>query len=150
MPYLKGDSPSLLEANVPKITQAYITSRYSVILLLFLLLLLSLCMHAVPQRRLAKLAGSQRAHNHAGLRHQQVSCYFVVTYIVGFAVMHAHRFVALLVFCHKLVGGKRPQDQIQITSASASLTPGCFGWQAQQASCRINNDKRRQLWVIIT
>uniref|UniRef100_A0A383V5G5 Exportin-7/Ran-binding protein 17 TPR repeats domain-containing protein n=1 Tax=Tetradesmus obliquus TaxID=3088 RepID=A0A383V5G5_TETOB len=27
MPYLKGDSPSLLEANVPKITQAYITSR---------------------------------------------------------------------------------------------------------------------------
>jgi hypothetical protein len=30
MPYLKGDSPSLLEANVPKITQAYITSRYAV------------------------------------------------------------------------------------------------------------------------
>ncbi|KAL6753879.1 armadillo-type protein [Haematococcus lacustris] len=27
MPYLKGDSPSLLEANVPAITQAYITSR---------------------------------------------------------------------------------------------------------------------------
>mmetsp|Transcript_8801 Transcript_8801/g.18815 ORF Transcript_8801/g.18815 Transcript_8801/m.18815 type:complete len:1064 (-) Transcript_8801:979-4170(-) len=27
MPYLKGDSPSLLEANVPQITQAYITSR---------------------------------------------------------------------------------------------------------------------------
>lgn len=27
MPYLKGDSPSLLETNVPKITQAYITSR---------------------------------------------------------------------------------------------------------------------------
>jgi hypothetical protein len=27
MPYLKGESPSLLEANVPKITQAYITSR---------------------------------------------------------------------------------------------------------------------------
>jgi len=27
MPYLKGDSPSLLEANVPAITQAYITTR---------------------------------------------------------------------------------------------------------------------------
>ena len=27
MPYLKGDSPSQLEANVPKITRAYITSR---------------------------------------------------------------------------------------------------------------------------
>eukprot|EP00877_Chromochloris_zofingiensis_P005215 jgi/Chrzof1/14695/Cz09g12110.t1 len=27
MPYLKGDSPSLLEANVPKIMQAYVTSR---------------------------------------------------------------------------------------------------------------------------
>jgi hypothetical protein len=27
MPYLKGDSPALLEANVPAITQAYITSR---------------------------------------------------------------------------------------------------------------------------
>jgi len=27
MPYLKGDSPSLLETNVPAITQAYITSR---------------------------------------------------------------------------------------------------------------------------
>jgi hypothetical protein len=28
MPYLKGDCPSLLEANVPKITRAYITSRF--------------------------------------------------------------------------------------------------------------------------
>lgn len=28
MPYLKGDSPSLLETNVPAITQAYITSRW--------------------------------------------------------------------------------------------------------------------------
>ncbi len=28
MPYLKGDSPSLLEGNVPNITQAYVTSRY--------------------------------------------------------------------------------------------------------------------------
>lgn len=27
MPYLKGDSPSLLEGNVPAITQAYVTSR---------------------------------------------------------------------------------------------------------------------------
>ncbi|GAX79235.1 hypothetical protein CEUSTIGMA_g6675.t1 [Chlamydomonas eustigma] len=27
VPYLKGDSPSLLDANVPQITQAYITSR---------------------------------------------------------------------------------------------------------------------------
>ena len=27
MPYLKGDSPSLLEANVPKITEAYISFR---------------------------------------------------------------------------------------------------------------------------
>ncbi|EFJ44129.1 hypothetical protein VOLCADRAFT_65225 [Volvox carteri f. nagariensis] len=27
MPYLKGDSPSLLEGNVPNITQAYVTSR---------------------------------------------------------------------------------------------------------------------------
>lgn len=27
MPYLKGDSPSLLEGYVPKITEAYITSR---------------------------------------------------------------------------------------------------------------------------
>lgn len=27
MPYLKGDSPSLLETNVPAITQAYITTR---------------------------------------------------------------------------------------------------------------------------
>ena len=27
MPYLKGDSPSLLETYVPKITEAYITSR---------------------------------------------------------------------------------------------------------------------------
>lgn len=27
MPYLKGDSPSLLDTNVPKIAQAYITSR---------------------------------------------------------------------------------------------------------------------------
>ncbi|GIL63010.1 hypothetical protein Vafri_17171 [Volvox africanus] len=27
MPYLKGDSPSLLEGNVPSITQAYVTSR---------------------------------------------------------------------------------------------------------------------------
>ena len=27
MPYLKGDSPSLLEINVPQITQAYISSR---------------------------------------------------------------------------------------------------------------------------
>lgn len=28
MPYLKGDSPSLLETNVPAITQAYITTRW--------------------------------------------------------------------------------------------------------------------------
>ncbi len=27
MPYLKGDSPSLLDSSVPKIMQAYITSR---------------------------------------------------------------------------------------------------------------------------
>lgn len=27
VPYLKGDSPSLLDANVPQITKAYITSR---------------------------------------------------------------------------------------------------------------------------
>ncbi len=27
MPYLKGDSPSLLDTNVPQIMQAYITSR---------------------------------------------------------------------------------------------------------------------------
>lgn len=27
MPYLKSDSPSLLESYVPKITEAYITSR---------------------------------------------------------------------------------------------------------------------------
>lgn len=27
MPYLKGDSPSLLETYVPRINQAYITSR---------------------------------------------------------------------------------------------------------------------------
>lgn len=27
MPYLKGASPSLLEANVPKIMQAYVSSR---------------------------------------------------------------------------------------------------------------------------
>ena len=27
MPYLKGESPSLLETYVPKITQAYLTSR---------------------------------------------------------------------------------------------------------------------------
>lgn len=27
MPYLKGDQPSLLETNVPQITQAYVTSR---------------------------------------------------------------------------------------------------------------------------
>ena len=29
MPYLKGDSPSLLEANVPKITEAYISFRWA-------------------------------------------------------------------------------------------------------------------------
>ena len=28
MPYLKGESPSLLETYVPKITEAYLTSRY--------------------------------------------------------------------------------------------------------------------------
>jgi hypothetical protein len=28
MPYLKGDSPSLLDTNVPQIMQAYITSRW--------------------------------------------------------------------------------------------------------------------------
>ena len=27
MPYLKGDAPSLLEGNVPAITQAYVSSR---------------------------------------------------------------------------------------------------------------------------
>ena len=27
MPYLKGESPSLLETYVPKITEAYLTSR---------------------------------------------------------------------------------------------------------------------------
>ena len=29
MPYLKGESPSLLETYVPKITEAYLTSRCS-------------------------------------------------------------------------------------------------------------------------
>ena len=29
MPYLKGESPSLLETYVPKITEAYLTSRYA-------------------------------------------------------------------------------------------------------------------------
>jgi hypothetical protein len=28
MPYLKGESPSLLETYVPKITEAYLTSRH--------------------------------------------------------------------------------------------------------------------------
>lgn len=27
MPYLKGESPSLLETYIPKITEAYVTSR---------------------------------------------------------------------------------------------------------------------------
>jgi exportin-7 len=30
MPYLKGDAPSLLDTYVPKITKAYITSRYEI------------------------------------------------------------------------------------------------------------------------
>lgn len=29
MPYLKGESPSLLETYVPKITEAYLTSRWA-------------------------------------------------------------------------------------------------------------------------
>ena len=29
MPYLKGESPSLLETYVPKITEAYLTSRHA-------------------------------------------------------------------------------------------------------------------------
>ena len=32
MPYLKGDTPSLMETNVPKIVQAYLNSRWAIFL----------------------------------------------------------------------------------------------------------------------